>query len=113
MAHVASALVTAAVISTFAAVAVAQQAPSQQSGSVSPGVATTPSTQLAAPQSGTFDLGVDVSTVAATPAATHQFLLTLPPEEQRKMMADCQHYLADPTAATMQDTVLFCRVLVS
>src|SRR5437588_19181 len=111
MARVASALVTSAVISTLAGVAVAQQTPSQQSGSVSPGAAT-PSTQLAAPQSGPFDLGVDVSTVTATPAATHKFLLTLPPEEQQKMMADCQQYLADPTAATMQDTVLFCRVLV-
>src|ERR1043166_4489914 len=82
-------LTNVAALGISALAVLVQRAQAEQTATGSPGAAA-PSVNLMAPK---FDLGIDISNIPATPAATHQFLLTLPPDVQAKMMNDCQTLL--------------------
>jgi len=60
----------------------------------------------------TFDLGVDVSDVAPTPADVHAYLAGLEPETQAAILGACGTFVANPTDAKSADTLAFCQVAV-
>ncbi len=59
-----------------------------------------------------FDLGINVSSVPATPAATKAFVQAMSPEERQGIIGGCQNYVKHPEAAQSPETLPFCQALV-
>ena len=58
-----------------------------------------------------YELGVDVSGVAATPVAVDKFLSKLTPEMQRYVILRCGYYMVYPDTAAPA-TLTFCEIAV-
>jgi hypothetical protein len=60
------------------------------------------------PNDTTFDLGVDVTGVAHTPAAARGYLSSLAPQTQSAIMGACETFMAHPSTAQSPETYAFC-----
>src|SRR4051812_19195414 len=56
----------------------------------------------------TFDLGIDVTDVAHTPAAARAFLSGLPAPTQSAIMGACENFMAHPDSVQSPETFAFC-----